>query len=92
MLSENECKCLDDKLSKTFKTYKETDLNPKILVAYKRPQTIATWLTKYKIQVNEDNDAIGGSHLCGECLLRNGGGKGVKVKKKTGKLSKSIRI
>ena len=73
---------MDDKLSKTFKTYKETDLNPNVLVAFKRPQTIATLLTKYKIQVNEDNDAIGGSHLCGEYLLRKlRGGKGVIVKK-----------
>ena len=62
-------------------TNKERELNPNVLVAYKRPQTIATLLTNYKIQVHEDSVAIGKSHPCGKCLLCNQGGEGGMVKK-----------
>ena len=50
-------------------------------MAYKRPKTIATLLTNYKIQAHEDSVAIGGSYTSGKCLLRNRGGEGVMVKK-----------
>ena len=62
-------------------TNKERELNPNVLVAYKRPQTIATLLTNYKIQAHEDSVAIGESHPCGKCLLCNRGGEGGMVKK-----------
>ena len=54
-------------------TKKEKELNPNVLVAYKRPQTIATLLTNYKILAHEVSVAIGGSHPCGKCLLCNRG-------------------
>ena len=56
-------------------TNKERELNPNVLVAYKRPQTIATLLTNYKIQAHEDSVAIGESHPCRKCLLCNRGEK-----------------
>ena len=43
-------------------TKKERQLNPNVLVAYERPQTIAALLTNYKIQAHEDSVVIGGSH------------------------------
>ena len=62
-------------------TEKERELNPNVLVAYKRPQTMAALLTNYKIQAHENSVAIGGSHPCGKCLLCNRGGVGGMVKK-----------
>ena len=62
-------------------TNKERQLNPNVLVTYKRPQTIATLLTNYKIQAHEDSVVIGGLHPCGKFLLCNRGGQGGMVKK-----------
>ena len=63
-------------------------MNKNDLLAYKRPQTIASLLTNYKIQAI----AIGGSHLCGKCLLGNRGGEGGIVKKTNLIKSKSDKI
>ena len=53
-------------------TNKERQLNPNVLVAYKRPQTIATLLTKYKIQAHEDSVVISMSDSCGKYLQPRG--------------------
>ena len=59
---------------------KKRELNPKVLVAYKRPQTIATLSTNYKIQAHEDSVAISCTHSCGKFLLCNRGGESGMVK------------
>ena len=58
----------------------------------KRPQTIPTLLTKYKIQAHEDGVANGWSHPCGKCLLTNQGGEGGIVKKKQFNKSKNGKM
>ena len=80
--SQRKCKYMDDNFLKFLKlTNKERELNPNVLVAYKRPQTIATLLTNYKIQAHEDSVAIGESHPFRKGLLCNQGGEGEMVKK-----------
>ena len=62
-------------------TKKERQLNPNVLITYKRPQTIATLLTNYKILGNKNSVVIGGSFPCGKCVLCNRGREGGMVKK-----------
>ena len=48
-------------------TKQERELNPNVLVAYKRSQTIVALTTNYKILAHKNSVAIGGSCPCGKC-------------------------
>ena len=61
-------------------TKKERQLNPNVM-KYKRPQTLATLLTNYKIIAHKVNVEKGVSHPCGKCMLRNRGREGEMIKK-----------
>ena len=75
-------------------TKKEKQLNPNTMITYKRPNTLATLLTNYKIIAHQPNADKSISYPCGKCMLcdRNGNKGMVKItdslKLKTGKLIK----
>ena len=56
-------------------TDKEKQTNPNAMVAYKRPQTLSTLLTNYKIIAHKVNVERGISQPCGNCMLCDRGGK-----------------
>ena len=73
-------------------TEREKQLNPNVMVAHKRPQTIATLLTNYKILAYKVNVGEGSSYPCGKCLLCNRSGEDRMVKKPNFIKSKNRKI
>ena len=59
----------------------EKQLNPNAMIAYKRPQTLSTLLTNYKIIAHKVNVGRGISHPWGNYLLYDQGGEDGMIKK-----------
>ena len=72
-------------------TYREKRLNRNTMIVYKRPHTLSTLFTNYKIIAHKNNVGRGISHPCGNCMLCDQGGEDGMIKKtdyiklKTGK-------